>query len=367
MSKGKHVAKKTGLFSKESKAPVISSGKHGAKKKTPKVLKTLLIILAVLVVICLAAVIFVRRFAKAKIEKMNYVPTEISEETQEPKITILESIPVQTVVNEETGEETTESTLVEEEVELPEGEVVEDQKVLNILLVGTDFRSKDWDDPGRADVTMLCSINKKEGTVKLISFERGIMVPIPGKGSDLLTHSYVWGGMNLLIQDLQDCFLLNIDGYMHVDFDTFKEVVNALGGVDIELTSEEVKALLKRGVSVDLHTGMNHLDGYTALKYCRLRKIDTNFGRIERQRKTVQAMFDKAKGMSLSEINDMANKVLPYIETNIPEETFLSLLDAAPKFIGVVAEQYQVPEGNDSSKIDLNYEADRLKTIIYGE
>ena len=336
------------------------------KKKKVTAIKVLIIIIAVLLVICLALAAALYFFAKSKVEKMNYIPTEISEETNEPVIVIQEELPEE-IVNEETGEVYTYDTLVEEEAELPEGEIVEDEKVLNILLVGTDYRSKGWDDPGRADVTMLCSISRSEGTIKLISFERGIMVPIPGKGSDLLTHSYVWGGINLLMQDIQDCFLLDLDGYMHVDFDTFREVINTIGGVDIELTSEEAYALNQTSVTMVLQPGMNHMDGQTALQYCRLRSIDSNFGRIARQRKTIQAILNKAKSMSLSDINDMADAVLPLIETNIESDVFLSLLAAAPKFIGVTAEQYQVPEGNNSAKIDFTYEANRIKTILYGE
>lgn len=344
----------------------MAKGKHEAPKKRGGLLKVLLTVLLVLVAVCLVLAALIWGFARSKIKKMNYIPSGSMKGDDSSKLIIVDSIPQQTVLNEETGETETVSTLVEEEVDLPEGEIIENKKVLNILLVGSDFRSKEWDDPGRADVTMLCSINKKEGTIKLISFERGIMVPIPGKGSDLLTHSYVWGGMDLLLQDLRDCFLLNIDGYMHVDFDTFQDVIDAIGGVDIDMTSLEASTLNDWGVTVDLHEGRNHLDGYTALRYCRLRKIDSNFGRIARQRKTVQAMMDKTKTMSLSEINDMADTVLPYIDTNISTDVFMSLLASAPKFIGLTAEQYQVPEGNDSSRIDFSYEADRLKGIIYG-
>lgn len=364
MAQGKHLAPKGGAGIKsrdaaESHAKV-STGK---KKEKVSALNVLLLVLVGVLFVCVIGIAVVYFFAKSKVNKLNYIP----DTPHEGPVEIREEIPEEAWQNSEEGE-TMENTLVEEEVELPEGEIVEDNNILNIMLVGTDFKSKTWDDPGRADVTMLCSINKKEGTVKLISFERGIMVPIPGKGSDLLTHSYVWGGMDLLLQDLRDCFLLDIDGYMHVNFDSFKEVIEAVGGVDIEISDREAYALMTHGATVPLQAGVNRMDGPTALAFCRLRYIDDNFGRNERQRRTIQAIISKAKSLSVSELNDMANKVLPLIETNVDPDTFMSLMKIAPKFLkNLQPETYQVPENHDSSRIDFNYEADRLKTVIYGK
>ena len=139
-----------------------------------------------------------------------------------------------------------------------EGEVKSSKNIINVLLIGSDYRIPNTSDPGRADVTMLCSLNKKTGDIKLISFERGIMVEVPGVGTELLTHSFHYGGAELTTQLLRDYFLLDIAGYAHVDFDTFSQLVDAVGGVDIEITDAESYAL---GVK----PGWNHLDGKTAL------------------------------------------------------------------------------------------------------
>ncbi len=362
MAQGRHLAPKGGKVIKSTDTP--ESHEKMSTGKNDHFIKYLLfcLVLIGILFVCVVMLAVVYFFARSKVNKLNYIP----DTPNEGPVEIREEIPEAAWQKTEEGK-AMENTLVEEEVELSEGEIIEDKNILNIMLVGTDFKSKEWDDPGRADVTMLCSINKKEGTVKLISFERGIMVPIPGKGSDLLTHSYVWGGMNLLLQDLKDCFLLDIDGYMHVDFDSFQEVIDTVGGVTIELTETEAYTLNDWGVTVPLKAGPNTLDGYTALRYCRLRKIDSNFGRIERQRKTIQALMDKAKDLSILELNDAADEVLPLIDTNIDTKTFMSLLKSAPKFLDLKAEQYQVPEENDSSRISFSYEADRLKNIIYGE
>ncbi len=239
-----------------------------------------------------------------------------------------------------------------------EGEVKSSKNIINVLLIGSDYRIPNTSDPGRADVTMLCSLNKKTGDIKLISFERGIMVEVPGVGTELLTHSFHYGGAELTTQLLRDYFLLDIAGYAHVDFDTFSQLVDAVGGVDIEITDAESYAL---GVK----PGWNHLDGKTALSYCRLRSIDSNWGRIARQRTTVQAILNQVKDMNLSELNSLAETILPLIHTDLSKAEITSILLNAPKFLGATAEQMAVPDNNNQN-CDFQYETDRLREFIYG-
>lgn len=323
-------------------------------------------ILVVLIVIILLLGLSGWLFVQSKLKKLNYVEPVASAE----EIVIhteLDSV----VVDEENGTEYIYDTVIEEVPELPvikEEAPKKENNIVNILLIGSDARMKGTNDPGRADVTMLVSLNKDTGSIKLISFERGIYVPIPGMGSDLLTHSFHWGGADLTSSCISQCFLLKLDGYMHVDFSAFRSVIDALGGVDVELTEAEVSAIGRgAGTTVVLHKGMNHLDGNMALRFCRLRSIDSNWQRIRRQRDVMQAIINKASSMSLLEINSVADTILPMINTNLSTDILSSLLLSAPKFIGAHAEQYQVPEKNNSAKISFQYEADRLQTIIYGD
>lgn len=241
-----------------------------------------------------------------------------------------------------------------------EGEVYSDNKIMNVLLIGSDRRIPNTRDRGRGDVTMLVSLNKETGDVKLISFERGIMVECPGVGIDLLTHSFSYGGAEVTTNIVADYFLLDIAGYAHVDFDTFSAIVDAIGGVDIELDEMEAWALKKPDA------GVYHMDGADALAYCRLRKIDSNWGRIARQRKTVQAMIDRVSTMSLSEIDELSKVVLPLVHTNLTKSEIASLLFYVPKFLGAHAEQMAVPDHNDQN-CDFQYESERLRLFIYGE
>lgn len=238
-----------------------------------------------------------------------------------------------------------------------EGEIYKGKNVINILLIGSDYRIPHTSDPGRADVTMLCSLNKKTGSIKLVSFERGIMLDVPGVGPDLLTHSFHWGGAELTTNLLREYFLVDIAGYAHVDFDSFSAVVDAVGGVDITLTNAEANRL-------KLPTGLNHLDGANALRYCRLRSIDSNWQRIARQRTTVQAILNRVKNMSVRELDQLSQKVLPLIHTDLSKGEITSILMNATKFFGVTAEQMTIPDHNNQY-CDFQYEADRLHDFLY--
>lgn len=248
--------------------------------------------------------------------------------------------------------------------------------IINILLIGTDERLEGYDDLGRGDVTMLCSLDKTRGTVKLVSFERSTAVPWPGHGDVMLTNSYTYGGAELTKSCVENCFHVDITGYIHIDFDGFKDVIDAMGGVDIELTRAEAEALTEDTYNnIWFSEGANHLDGDGALRYCRLRRIDDNWARVARQRNTVQAILSKAKTLGLAEISKLAEVVLPMVDTDLSKRELASLLISAPKFIGAEAEQMTIPDrehiwmydGADESVTGCNYgnESARLRDFLY--
>ena len=125
----------------------------------------------------------------------------------------------------------------------PEIEAIQKPGVINVLFLGTDFAIGEEGSRGRADSNMLCSLDTRSGAIRLVSFERGIGVPVPGRGSDILTHAYQWGGPGLSQSIISQMFAVAVDGYAQVDFGSFAEVIDAIGGVDVELTDMEAKAL----------------------------------------------------------------------------------------------------------------------------
>ena len=258
------------------------------------------------------------------------------------------------------------------------GEGADERGVINILLIGTDELLPDSDDLGRGDVTMLCSLDRESGGVKLVSFERSTAVPWQGHGDVMLTNSFTYGGAELTTESVRNCFRVDIAGYVHFDFESFSKIIDALGGIDVELTEEEAAALTEDTYTqIWFSPGMNHLDGDGALRLCRLRRIDDNWERVARQRRTVQAVLTRAKSLRLTQIDDVAAAVLPLIDTDLSARQLASLLLAAPKFVGAQAEQMTIPDreriwmhdgyDDDVTGCDYGYESERLRVFLYGE
>ncbi len=221
-------------------------------------------------------------------------------------------------------------------------EQIEDDHLINILLVGQDRRN--GESRQRSDTMILCSINLDTGETSLISFLRDLYVQIPGGYSaNRLNATYVFGGFNLLDATLTENFGVSIDGNFEVDFTGFKAIIDMLGGVDIELTSAEAAYMNKRGHSL-IAAGVNHLDGSEALTYARARKIDSDFGRTERQRKVLLAVYELVDNLPISDLLGLLYNALPYITTDLTDTEILSLAyRLLPVFSSLSIDSYTVP------------------------
>ncbi len=327
------------------------------KKKKNVVWIIIGILLAILVLV--GALVF--WYVNHKLNMISYTPTgtyvhpEYTEEEQ-------------TLLEEESRKAVEAGDFIESSEMPPEGEVVWDSNVINILLLGTDERLPYGHDPGRADAIQVISLNQATGEVKLISFERGIMVPVPDHGIDLLTHSFRWAGPEYMLSLFRDYFLMDMAGYAQVDFESFVEIIDAMGGIDVELTDVEAWAI-DRDYRRHIFEGVNHLDGTHALRFARLRSIDSNWHRVERQRKVIQAAMKKAQGMSLKELDALANTVLPLIHTNLTKEQISDLLLHSAKFLGADADQMTVPlhTPGQPNRCDFQVESGRIQEFIYGK
>ena len=242
--------------------------------------------------------------------------------------------------------------LEEREAIAAEGDVFSDSDVFNILLIGTDERTTYFNDNARGDSCMLLSINKKTMKVSLVSFERGTGVPIlegQYQGQwDWLTHTFRYGGADLMMKEIRECYKVDVTHYIRVNFNTFEQIINAVGGVDIELTAAEAQGLNGEvRTNAKAHTtvfeGMNHLDGYDALQYSRLRYIDNDWHRIERQRNVMEQVITQVKTLNLLQLNDLLDTVLPLVQTNLTESEITSLLLLAPNAAKITVEQMTIP------------------------
>lgn len=221
-------------------------------------------------------------------------------------------------------------------------ERIEDDHLINILLVGQDRR--EGESRQRSDTMILCSINLETGETSLISFLRDLYVQIPGGYSaNRLNATYAFGGFDLLDATLTENFGVSIDGNFEVDFTGFKAIIDMLGGIDIELTSAEATYMNTRGHSL-IVAGFNHLDGAEALTYARIRKIDSDFARTDRQRKVLLAVYELIDNLPIGDLLSLLYNVLPYITTDLTDTEILSL---AYKLLPVVSSisinSYTVP------------------------
>jgi LCP family protein required for cell wall assembly len=214
--------------------------------------------------------------------------------------------------------------------------------VENILLIGID-----GDDPRqgmdighRSDCMIVLSINTKNHTIKLTSLLRDIKAYFPDqKAWAKLNAAYAYGGAGQAINIINYNFKLDIQQYVLVNFSGFQSIVNAAGGVSISVTKKEAKLI--PGLS---GAGTYTLNGPQALAYSRIRDIDSDFVRTQRQRTVLTSLFNKLNGESLVQKTEVANQFLNYISTNIPTSDLMGkLLNVSSKMSGDI-EQMEAPD-----------------------
>ena len=286
------------------------------KKKT----KTLIIITAVLVLLLLAAVLIISHY----LGSINREDPSDFEPTPAP----IESLPP--VENDPYSDEETRAQI----------EPFLDDDLLNILLVGQDAR------PGegrqRSDSMIVCSINLETKEVSLISFLRDLYVEIPGSSPNRLNTPYVYGGFELLKETLRHNFGISIDGCFEVNFDGFETVIDIVGGVDIKLTASEAQI-----VGVEAKEEGNHLNGEQTLTYSRIRSLDSDFMRTERQRNVLMSVLRSARGRSFKELAALAEEMLPHMTTDLSKLQIMSMLFQCYKIMdGATVTPYRVPADN---------------------
>lgn len=275
------------------------------------------------------------------------------------------------------------SGLKEQEVISASGDVNENKDYINILLIGTDERTEYFNDNARGDSCMILTLGKKDGSVKLASLERGMGVPIlegQYEGEyDWLTHTFRYGGADLMMREVRECFKVDVDRYIRVNFATFVQGIESVGGVDISLTEAEAAYINKFNKGgITCVAGQNHLDGRAALEYARCRKIDSDWQRVKRQRNVIQAAVNSTKDLSISELNDLMNQVFPLVQTNLSKLEITELLMLAPKCRGASIQQITIPikdsyggmtglGGRSLFSVNFDTNARALREFMYGE
>ena len=272
----------------------------------------------------------------------------------------------------------TDEQLVENEY-ISSAELYSDPDQINILLVGVDAR--EGDTVSRSDTMMLLTIDNKNDQLKLTSFLRDSYVQIAGRKKEKLNASYFRGGIQMLVDTLELNFKVDIPYYVLVDFDIFTAIVDELGGITVDVTQKESDYTYNSGfvnVPVRIEAGENVLlNGEQALWYSRIRYLDSDFMRTQRQRKVISAIVAKARQQKPSELLDLAETVIPMVKTNMSSDEMMKFgIDALKnKAYNYDIVQQQIPaDGTWSSKVisgvgdslvmDLDENANILKAFL---
>lgn len=227
-------------------------------------------------------------------------------------------------------------------------------RIVNILLVGQD--RLEGEGRTRSDSMILCTFNKRTRELILTSFLRDLYVEIPRHGSDRVNAAYAYGGMELLEQTLEHNFAVQIDGTVEVDFTRFSQIVDRLGGVDMELREDEA-ALINEETGSALSQGLQHLQGDQVLAYARIRKLDADgdFSRTSRQRKVMGALLDTYREAKLPTVLLLANELLPMITTDLEAGEILGYaLELFPMLAGSEIRQQYIPAAGSFTNQNIN-------------
>ena len=264
------------------------------------------------------------------------------------------------------------------------GALYSSKNVINILLVGLD--SKDaLKYGGRSDSLILVSLNKKTEKISMCSFFRDswCYMNLAGKDSySKINASYLYGGPDALINTIENNFKIDIDYYVAVDFSSFRDIIDALGGITVEVQEYEANYINRTNPDFHIEAGPAvKLTGKQALVFARIRKsdYDSDVSRTRRQRQVITSLIQSAKSASLSQLNNMLDTLFAYVKTDLTKSQILSYAAQAlaKGWINYDIAQFTLSDkeifrtgyvGNSAVVfIDYPLAAQKVQTELYGE
>ena len=242
-----------------------------------------------------------------------------------------------------------------------------DPKVLNVALFGVDRYTGDGEEKSRSDTILILSLDSRREKIKLLSIMRDTFVKIPGYKDNRINVAIALGGEKLAVKTIENNFGVKIDRYCTVDCESFKEIIDIMGGIDVELTAKEAQHINKLGYELNAFLvkegkekynittipekdGEYHLSGIQALHYARSRKVPTasglsdDFARTYRQRKVISLVINKMRSCNISQILGIIEKAGPYIKTNFNKNEIVSLAKNSLKYIKYDIEELRIPD-----------------------
>lgn len=244
------------------------------------------------------------------------------------------------------------------------------EEKFNILLIGVD--QENGSNP-RSDTMMLVTVDNPNKKIKLTSFMRDLWVSIPGHGSGRLNGAFAKGGADLLIKTLKENFKVRIDHYLLIDFEMFVQLIDGIGGIEVEVTEKEA-SFINKTTKAKVDSGLTELNGEEALIYCRIRKLDSDFMRTQRQRKVISAIIEKVKSQNITTTVKTGIVILPLITTNISPLKLTAKSISLIPIIKYDIEQLRVPvdkhyteqkiNGQQVLVPDVNKNTEKIKNFI---
>ena len=218
------------------------------------------------------------------------------------------------------------------------GEPASSSNVLNVMLIGEDTRGSEISDSGtRADSAIIGSVNTQTGEIVLTSILRDAYVYYETTPGDESTGRYgkingamAFGGVDCYINAVERMFKVNIDNYVIVNFTSFQKIIDSLGGVTITMTNAEIREINNHPgtygkVRIDGEAGDLRLSGEQALAYCRIRHLDSDNVRADRQKTVLLQLFKQIKGASTMKLAELATTLMPYVKTGFTKKEVLSI------------------------------------------
>lgn len=281
-------------------------------KKLTKKRKIIIIVLTVFIVLIGCAIGIPYYIAMNQLSKIQYTP-----------------LPEK---NEEKG--------IDTKIYTPDKEDILDDYT-NIMLIGVDAR--DPDEASRSDSMMIATIDRKHKKIKLTSVMRDMLVDMEGKGpmkglnQDRLNHAYAYGGAALTVKTVNENFKTDIKDFVKIDFFGLEKIIDAVGGVEIEVKQSEVTYLNNYIGEVSKiekddnppyvkQAGKQLLNGRQAVGYARIRYVGNgDYERTARQRKILSLLVEKLSKLSILELNSVIGEMLPHVETSLEKSEILDL------------------------------------------
>ena len=362
---------------------------HNHRKQGPSWKKIMGISLCIILAIVVAGGVLIYTIGHELISSTNFVADEdvktvqVEELPEEAKETVS--------AEEKKGRVLDESELNEihqQMNQLSDVDTVEDEDVYNLLLVGVDRRDKTWN--GNSDSMMLVSINHTAKRVSVVSLMRDTYVDIPGYGYNKLNAAYALGGGPLLTETITDTYKVDVSRYAAVDFENMIQIIDALGGIDLEMTDAEVE--VANGYMLDMCNtlglngydyvlpggGVYHCNGVQAVAYARNRYVgNSDYARTERQRYVISQIIEEVKRMDVAQLTQFVKDVLPLVTHNVEETEIRDLVTKAPEILQYKFVQDRIPYDNMYDVIYVDSQdmlvpqwettIEKLHNTIYGD